>query len=69
MEINTVTSICKEIKITNIVSTANLDQKIQLSSFDKFKNLKSSFENYPCGFVNIPDIQGTIIVYSSGKMI
>lgn len=58
-----------EIKIQNTVSTADLKQKIDIASFNKYEHLSSNLELYRCGYVKDESMVGRVTVFASGKLI
>lgn len=58
-----------EIKIQNTVCTADLKQKIDISSFNEYKNLSCNLELYRCGYVKDNVMIGRTTVFASGKLI
>lgn len=59
----------KEIKIQNTVSTADLKQKIKIELFNKYKYLSSNLELYRCGYVKDNKMVGRVTVFANGKLI
>ena len=59
----------KEIKISNIVVTADLKQKIDIASFNEYEHLSSNLDLYACGYVQTPTMNGKVTVFGSGKLI
>jgi len=59
----------KEIKITNVVCTADLKQIIDIASFNKYKFLSTNLELYKCGYVKDEKMVGRVSVFASGKLI
>ncbi len=58
-----------EIKIQNTVCTADLEQEINISSFNKYKHLSSNLELYRCGYVKDDSMTGRVTVFRTGKLI
>ncbi len=58
-----------EIKIQNTVTTADLKQEINLTSFNKHKHLSSNLELYRCGYVKDDTMTGRVTVFRTGKLI
>jgi len=58
-----------EIKIQNIVCTADLKQKIDIESFNEYEFLSSNLKLYHCGYVKDNSMKGKVSVFKSGKMI
>ena len=74
--INIINSACmdenklrKEIKVVNVVTTADLLQKINIASFNKYQFLHSNLDLYRCGYVKDNVMIGRVTVFASGKMI
>lgn len=59
----------KEIKIFNVVCTADLKQPIDIASFNKYKFLSSNLHLYRCGYVKDDTMQGRVTVFGNGKLI
>ena len=61
----------KEIKISNIVTTANLKQKVDIEKFNDFPWGIYDQATYHgiCGYVKTPEMKGRVIIFASGKMI
>jgi len=59
----------KEIKIVNIVCTADLKQKVDIASFNEYEHLSSNLELYRCGYVKDQTMTGRVTVFASGKLI
>jgi TATA-box binding protein (TBP) (component of TFIID and TFIIIB) len=57
--------------ISNVVSTANLNQKVAIQKFIEFGWGIYDSEIYGgrCGYVKTPEMDGRVTVFSSGKMI
>lgn len=58
-----------EVKIQNVVCTADLKQKINIASFNKYKFLSSNLDLYLCGYVKDDTMVGRVTVFASGKLI
>jgi TATA-box binding protein (TBP) (component of TFIID and TFIIIB) len=63
------TTLRPELKIQNTVTTADLKQKIDITSFNKYKYLSSNLELYRCGYVKDASMTGRVTVFGSGKLI
>jgi len=59
----------KEIKIQNVVCTADLKQPVDITSFNKYKYLSSNLSLYHCGYVKTDSMNGRVTVFRSGKLI
>jgi len=61
----------KEISIANVVCTADLKQRVNIKKFVKYPWGIFDEEIYSgrCGYVKIPDMQGRVTIFPSGKMI
>ena len=61
----------KEIKISNIVTTGNLKQKIIINKLNDFPwgLYDQATYNGNCGYVKTPEMKGRVIILDSGKMI
>ena len=59
----------KELKIVNVVTTADLLQKIDIGSFNKYQFLHSNLDLYRCGYVKDDVMIGRVTVFGNGKMI
>jgi transcription initiation factor TFIID TATA-box-binding protein len=58
-----------EIKIVNTVSTADLEQKVDIGSFNEYEHLHSDLNLYSCGYVKDDKMVGRVTIFASGKMI
>ena len=58
-----------EVKIQNTVTTADLKQKIDISSFNEYEHLSSNLALYACGYVKDDSMKGRVTVFASGKLI
>lgn len=58
-----------EIKIANTVSTADLNQKVDIGSFNEYEHLHSDLELYRCGYVKDDKMIGRVTIFGNGKMI
>ena len=59
----------KELKICNIVSTADLQQKVDLKFFNKYPSLSADLDLYNCGYVKDDLMTGRVSIFATGKMI
>jgi TATA-box binding protein (TBP) (component of TFIID and TFIIIB) len=61
----------KEIKISNIVTTADLKQKINIEKLNDFPWGIYDQVSYKgtCAYVKTPDMKGRVTIFTSGKMI
>jgi len=59
----------KEIKIQNVVCTADLKQTVDLSLFTGRKFLSSNLSLYKCGYVKDDLMVGRVSVFHTGKLI
>jgi transcription initiation factor TFIID TATA-box-binding protein len=61
----------KKIKISNIVTTADLKQKIDIEKLNEFSwgIYDQVSYNGSCGYVKTPDMKGRVTIFASGKMI
>lgn len=61
----------QEIRITNVISTSNLKQFVDISKFGNYGWGIYDNEIYGgvCGYVKTPDMHGKVTVFSNGKMI
>lgn len=61
----------KDLRISNVVCTANLNQKVDLNEFHNFAWGIYDLEIYGgrCGYVKLPNMKGKVIIFPSGKMI
>lgn len=57
------------LSIQNIISTANLNQFIEIGTFNKYAHLSSNLKLYNCGYVKNELMQGRVTVFANGKMI
>jgi transcription initiation factor TFIID TATA-box-binding protein len=62
-------SIFGNLSIQNIIVTANLQQTIDISSFNKYEHLSSDLRLYNCGYVKNKFMIGRVSVFANGKMI
>ena len=62
-------AIRKEIRIVNTVSTAELGQRVDIASFNKYGHLSSDLALYRCGYVKDGAMAGRVTVFANGKMI
>ncbi len=58
-----------DIKIQNVVATADLKQLVDLESFNDFEHLTANLELYKCGYVKDSKMIGRVTVFGSGKLI
>lgn len=58
-----------EIKIQNVVTTADIKQKINIASFNKYEHLSSNLELYRCGYIKDNVMVGKVTVFGNGKLI
>jgi transcription initiation factor TFIID TATA-box-binding protein len=58
-----------DVKIQNIVTTADLKQEIDIVSFNEYKHLSSNLDLYACGYVKDDSMVGRVTVFKSGKLI
>ncbi len=58
-----------EIKIANTVSTADLNQKVDIASFNEYEYLNSDLDLYRCGYVKDSKMIGRVTIFGNGKMI
>ncbi len=63
------TTLTDEIYISNVVCTGDLNQPIDLLSFNDFEHLSSNLELYKCGYVKSSSMIGRVTVFASGKLI
>ena len=59
----------KELNVVNVVTTADLMQKIDIGSFNRYQFLHSDLDLYRCGYVKDDVMVGRVTVFASGKMI
>ena len=57
------------IKIVNTVSTADLNQAVDIGSFNEYDSLTSNLSLYRCGYVKDGVMVGRVTVFGNGKMI
>lgn len=64
-------ALLKKIKISNVVSTADLSQKIDITKLNDFPWGIYDGVTYggSCGYVKTPEMKGRVTVFSTGKMI
>lgn len=62
-------SLRKELKVVNVVTTADLLQKIDIASFNKYEFLHVDLDLYRCGYVKDDTMIGRVSVFESGKLI
>ena len=58
-----------EIKIQNVICTADLKQDISIERFNDYKHLSSNLSLYRCGYVKDDAMVGRVTVFRSGKLI
>lgn len=63
------TQLRKEIKISNVVCTADLKQKVDLTTFNKYPHLSAKLGLYYCGYVKDDEMIGRVTVFHTGKLI
>jgi len=61
--------IMPEIEIQNTVCTADLNQKIDIGSFNEYDHLSSNLDLYACGYVKDDSMVGKVTVFGNGKLI
>jgi len=61
----------KEILISNVVCTADLKQKVNITKFVKYPwgIFDEAIYRGMCGYVKTPDMQGRVTIFPTGKMI
>ena len=59
----------KEIEIVNVICTMDLNQKIKIKSFNRFRFLSCDIDIYKCGYVKDDKMIGKVSVFESGKII
>ena len=59
----------KELRISNVVCTADLKQSIDIASFNEYKFLESNLDLYRCGYVKDDKMIGRVTVFGNGKLI
>lgn len=64
-------SLFKEIRISNVVTTADLKQKINIQKLNNFSwgIYDQVSYNGICGYVKTPEMKGRVTIFVSGKMI
>ncbi len=63
------TGLLPQMKIRNTVCTAELKQKVDIASFNKYKYLSSNLALYRCGYVKDTKMIGRVTIFGNGKMI
>ena len=58
-----------EINIANTVTTADLEQKVDIASFNEYEHLHSDLLLYRCGYVKDSKMVGRVTIFGNGKMI
>jgi transcription initiation factor TFIID TATA-box-binding protein len=53
----------------NTVTTADLEQKVDIDSFNDYEHLESNLSLYLCGYVKDSKMVGRVTIFASGKMI
>jgi len=66
---STETTIRPEIKIQNTICTADLKQRIDITSFNEYPYLSANLDLYRCGYVKDENMVGRVTVFASGKLI
>ena len=64
-----VNELLTDIKISNTVSTADLEQKVDIGSFNEYEHLHSDLDLYRCGYVKDNKMVGRVTIFANGKMI
>ena len=59
----------KELKIANVVCTADLKQQVDIASFNEYEHLHSNLDLYRCGYVKDDTMVGRVTVFGNGKLI
>ena len=59
----------KELKIVNVVCTADLKQQVDIASFNEYEHLHSDLALYRCGYVKDDAMVGRVTVFGNGKLI
>ena len=59
----------KELKIANVVCTADLKQQVDIASFNEYEHLHSDLALYRCGYVKDDNMVGRVTVFGNGKLI
>jgi len=62
-------NLVRDIKIQNVVTTADLKQEIDIASFNEYEHLSSNLDLYACGYVKDDSMIGRVTVFKSGKLI
>jgi transcription initiation factor TFIID TATA-box-binding protein len=58
-----------DIKIQNVVCTAEINQSVDIGSFNKYESLNSNLNLYACGYVKDEKMVGRVTVFANGKLI
>lgn len=58
-----------EIRISNVVATADLNQSVDLTKFQDFPYLSGNLRLYNCGYVKNKNMIGRVTIFRTGKMI
>lgn len=59
----------KDIAIQNVVCTAEINQLVDIASFNKYENLSSNLDLYACGYVKDKTMVGRVTIFKNGKLI
>ena len=59
----------KELKISNVICTADLKQSVDIASFNNYKFLYSNLDLYRCGYIKNDEMIGRVTVFGNGKLI
>ena len=59
----------KDISINNVVCTAEINQRVDIGSFNKYENLSSNLDLYACGYIKNKTMVGRVTVFANGKLI
>ena len=62
-------NLVRDIKIQNVVTTADLKQEIDIASFNEYEHLSSNLDLYACGYVKDDCMVGKVTVFKNGKLI
>ncbi len=66
---NTEEKLLPNIKIQNVVCTAEINQTVAIDSFNKYRYLESNIDLYRCGYVKDDLMVGRVTVFGNGKLI
>ncbi len=58
-----------DIIIKNVVCTSEINQSVDIGSFNKYENLSSNLDLYRCGYVKDKKMIGRVTIFGNGKMI